>query len=279
MLDKTLKALKTKRTEATVALTLSHSYFGNGTAATRSLSHAESKDCSWFDWPRFSHPSLVGTKACIQEIESFLKNTNANDCFGFFYKTLGEKSGLTLPAEFVAYLESLRQKTGIPLIACDSAASHFRSGKSFFLSDSLDSKPNVVLWYTGAQQGQAFFDDETFIDTPLALISTWDGDEISMARNRKHIEAAFSKDIPAQANDFEVALATLDLPYKRHGMGLWQAIYLESDEKVIKALSNAKAKGLILKKGFESSVILCPPLLVTPKEIKQGLSILQEALS
>lgn len=190
LVDKGLRSLKVNRPKAEIALGLTDQFFGNITAAARSLSNpdGQEKPFEWFNWPRLPHPGKLGTDKSLKAIEAELRKHDAETIFGFVVELIGEKSGLLLDDEFLSPLQEMLSERSIPLIYCETASALGRNGKTLFMTDSLKTKPNMIWWYTGGQLGHIFVDDNYFVEQPLTLISTWDGDEISARRNYIHIE-------------------------------------------------------------------------------------------
>ncbi|HXW53873.1 MAG TPA: aldehyde dehydrogenase family protein, partial [Myxococcota bacterium] len=189
VLDKGLRSLRFHRPDADIAIGFSHQWLGNITAAARSLSHDENQTqpFGFFAWPKIRHPALGGTLASIKQLKETIADSHPDKFLGIVIELTGEKSALCFNEEFLNELDTVRKNTKIPLVFVENASSLGRSGVSCFLSDSLSVKANMVLWYTGGQLGQVFVDDEYFVEKPLTLISTWDGDEISMTRAYHHL--------------------------------------------------------------------------------------------
>ena len=51
----------------------------------------------------------------------------------------------------------------------------------YFISSDPELRPDIGMSFLGAQAGMVFTKSELFLDKPLMLISTWDGDEFSFA--------------------------------------------------------------------------------------------------
>jgi hypothetical protein len=130
-----------------------------------------------------------------------------------------------LPPEFIAALRTLRGELDLPLIALETTTHTYRSGqgKHAFLSPAVDLMPDVLAWWGGAQTGYLHTSARWFIGTPLTLVSTWDGDELSLVRQHHYLRAARRLDIAGQAAQLEAALGKVDLP--SYGLGAYRVIH------------------------------------------------------
>ena len=283
MVDKGLRSLRFHRQKAQVAIGLRGQYLGHTTAAARSLSDPGDykQPFGWFDWPLLNSP---------KEIRAEINKLGAENIFGIIIEPLGEMTGQLISNNALKELEVIRSETGVPLVFVESASSLGRSGKSMFLSDNLPIQPNMVWWYAGGQLGHVFVDEQYFVSKPLTLISTWDGDEISMRRTYRHLVEAKKHLERGVAKKFEGAFRhpALDAGSSTGpriksgvtgtGLGLWRAFDLGSPEKAHAAQSKLKEAGLLLSKGFGGKLIACPPICVTDSELERGVEILKEHL-
>lgn len=267
VVDKGLRSLRFHRTSADIAIGFSHQWFGNNTAAARSLSHDEGqkKPFGYFSWPKIAHPAVVGNDQSLSELKAVLKSLDPDKVLGIVVELMGEKSAFTFDNAFLQELANIRAQTGIPLVFNETVSAFYRNGCSLFLSDTLDVKANMVWWFTGGQLGHVFVDDQYFVEKPLQLISTWDGDDISIARAYHHLVSAqkYGK------QDLSAKFATFLEPIKDRvaGVGLWRRLTnVSAPEKII---ANARQAGILLGRGFDQSVLLCPPLDLCEEEISR----------
>ena len=139
-------------------------------------------------------------------------------------------------------------------------------------------KPNMVLWYTGAQLGQIFVDDLYYVPKPLTLISTWDGDEVCMRRTLCHLREAQQFLNKGVAQAFTQALRKAAGALKVQGEGLWQVLDFENEDQAEAFLRKCYDAGLRLGRGLPGKVVVAPPLTLTEAEMQAGLAILTKAL-
>jgi hypothetical protein len=114
----------------------------------------------------------------------------------------------------------------------------------------------MVWWYSGGQLGHVFVDDTYFVEKPLTLISTWDGDDISIARAYHHLVAA-TKINRDSIQQFDRELKALLAPEHHRGQGTWHAIKL-AKTNATKAQEFAKGRGILFGAGFDDWLMVCP---------------------
>lgn len=280
MVDKAIKVLRVARPAGEVVIGLSHQFLGTSTAAARSLTDSTGRrpEFKWFDWPIICHPTVSGLESARLKINSAIKQQTPQRVLGIIVELIGEHSGLSVSSEFLELLEQIRSETGIPLVFVESASAFGRSGKTFFLSDSLPVKPNIVLWYAGSQLGHVFVDDNFYVEKPLTLISTWDGDEISMRRNYQHIVLGKRQLAFSQAKIFAEALGSLKAYVEVSGEGLWQALVFKDARTRDQVYRRCLAEGLLLKKGLPTHLIMCPPIDIAESDIVNGVAVVENVL-
>jgi hypothetical protein len=92
-------------------------------------------------------------------------------------------------------LRLLATQYKVALVFNETASQFFRfSHKNFFASSFPDITPDAGIVYFSGQAGMAFANEHYFLEQPLMMISTWDGDEFSF--NSYH--HAFSEVIKKQ---------------------------------------------------------------------------------
>ncbi len=280
MIDKAIRCLRVKRPHADMVLGLERQYLGHTTAAARSLTDpaGEQQPFAWFEWPRVPHPGEVGTDASVGAIMAALNRYGSERFLAVVVELMGEKSGLTLPDDFQSALAALHADTGIPIVAVETASALGRLGPNLWASDGEPLKPNLVLWYSGAQLGHVFVDDKHYVGKPLTLISTWDGDELSILRTYHHVLEARALLKDGRGAAFHRRLDELRLPGRRLGAGLWQVLDLGDVLKADALKKGAFRRGLRLGRGLPGRVVLAPPLCVSDDEVQAGLARLEQAV-
>jgi RHH-type transcriptional regulator, proline utilization regulon repressor / proline dehydrogenase / delta 1-pyrroline-5-carboxylate dehydrogenase len=208
--DKALRLLRFTRKHAQVMITLEGSYFGHTVATTRSLSDPETHrgGPGHFAWPRVPHPAVVGSAASLAAIRAAVQAAGgASHCFALCYELVGERTGWVLPEEFLAGLAELRRDLELPLLAVEGATHTYRSGKGAFLSAAAGLIPDVLAWWPGGQTGYVHCQTRWYVPGPLTLVSTWDGDELSLIRQHHHLRAARHIDVAGASAELDRAMA------------------------------------------------------------------------
>jgi acyl-CoA reductase-like NAD-dependent aldehyde dehydrogenase/4-aminobutyrate aminotransferase-like enzyme len=280
MVDKGLRSLRYHRLDADVVIGFSHQWLGHTTAAARSLSHdqGQQQPFAFFSWPKIAHPGVVGHESSLRELNNVLSKLDAKKVLGIVVELVGEKSGLIFDNAYLAELEIIRKKTGIPLVYVDNASSLARSGRTVFLSESLSVKPNMVLWYTGGQLGQVLVDDQYFVEKPLTLISTWDGDEISMARAYHNLLRATDSGLSKTIIAFEQRMKLFKDKAEISGLGCWHAIRFKDDKKLMQAKALAHKEGVLFGKGFDNALMVCPKPDFSQEQFEQVVKVVEKII-
>ncbi len=279
VVDKGLRSLRYHRLDADMVIGFSHQWLGNVSAAARSLSHSENQaqPFKFFDWPHISHPSLVGVEQSLSELKQVLAQYPPEKILAIVCELIGEKSGFSFDEYFLAELDKIRSSSKIPLVFVENSSAFGRSGQSLFLSESLKIKPNMLWWYTGGQLGHVFVDDHYFVDKPLTLISTWDGDDISIARSYHNLMKACSLDFSI-IKHYGERIKKL-APHRYSGMGTWQGFSMENvqqREKVRKFLLEHK---ILSGRGFNNQLMICPSPDCLPEHYEAIIGALSKVIS
>lgn len=273
--DKSLRCLKMNRPEATIAVGFEGGYVGHTTAAARSLSDPAGfgEHFAVFEWPRLPHPEQVGIAATLAALRQLIDTHTAAAIIGVYIEVVGERSGRVLSSAAALALGKLCAAHGIPLALIETASGGYRSGAGAWGLSGLDPDfcPNLVLWYPGAQLGQIFVDSRWWIGTPLQLISTWDGDELSAIRTHEHLRAAHRLELGPAIGALEdlvrEAADRFALP-RVGGLGLYRSLAFGDAARAQAVRERARAGGLLLGQGLPDTLLLVPPLDVSPATIR-----------
>lgn len=275
LVDKSLRCLKFNRPKATLAVGFEGGYLGHTTAAARSLSDPAGFDqhLALFEWPRLPHPEQAGVTASVAALRELIEARGAETIIGVYIELVGERSGRVLSSEAALALGKLCAAHGIPLVVIETASGGYRSGAGAWGLSGLDPAfcPNVVLWYPGGQLGQIFIDSRWWVGTPLQLISTWDGDELSMIRTHEHLRAAhrLQLDPAIDALDDLVNEAADRFALARvGGLGLYRTLSFGEAARADAVRERARASGLLLGRGLPDTLLLVPPLDISPAAIR-----------
>ncbi len=211
--DKALRLVKCTRKDAQVAIGLAGGYVGHTVATCRSLSDPSTHrgGPGHFAWPRVPHPAEPGgTEATIQALRDAVSAAGGpSKVLGFVYELVQERTGRVLPRDFIDALAALRKELDLPLIAVETTSCMYRTGAGPFMSTAVGLTPDVLLWWGGGQTGYLHTSARWFVSKPLTLVSTWDGDELSLVRQHHQARAARHLDIADKARALEEALRSL----------------------------------------------------------------------
>jgi 4-aminobutyrate aminotransferase-like enzyme/ribosomal protein S18 acetylase RimI-like enzyme len=208
--DKALRLIRCTRKTAGVPIGLAGGYYGHTAASCRSLSDPEvhAGGPGHFAWQRIPHPAQAGTAASIAALRAAVAAAGGPDkVLGFFYELVQERTGAVLPPDFLAALSALRTELDLPLIAVETTTSTYRSGRGPFLSPAAGLLPDVLAWWGGGQTGYVHCASRWFVPGPLTLVSTWDGDELSLVRQHHYLRAARRLDVAGASAALDQALA------------------------------------------------------------------------
>ncbi len=225
-LDKALRLLRVTRKAAQVVIGVEGNYYGHTVGTTRSLSDPSTHQGGpgHFAWPRVPHPAVAGTTATIAAIRAAVEAAGGGDkCYGLAFELLGERTGLVLPADFLEALPGLRRELDLPLIAVEHASHTYRSGRGPFLSTALGLVPDVLVWWPGGQTGYLHCNARHYVPGPLTLVSTWDGDELSLVRHHHALRAARGLDLGPAIAALDRAMAVFaEHDIATAGIGLYR---------------------------------------------------------
>lgn len=271
VVDKALRALRFYRRDADMVIGFSHQYFGHTTAGARSLSHNET---SYFKWPFIPHPEVVGEKQSIAELYNILNKYNKERILCIVLELIGKNNSYTFSDNFLAQLDDIRNSFGIPIVYNETVSSFYRNGQSFFYTDSLKVKPNLILWFCSGQLGHVLTDDQYYVEKPLTLISTWDGDDISIMRNYHNILNAqkYCESLKPFIDWFD----SLKLSHKKSGLGYWRSIEINDKKKMHAIVQEAKQHNLLLNLGDENRLMVCPKFGQDIHRIKELAQIVKD---
>jgi hypothetical protein len=99
--------------------------------------------------------------------------------------------------------------------------------------------PDLLCWWGGGQTGFVHLRERYFIDKPLMMVSTWDGDELSLIRIHHQLRAARTLDIAPAIGALDIALR--GTPHA--GVGLYRVLdtWREVPGLTLRTLPNGRA--------------------------------------
>ena len=260
--DKSLRILRHHRARGNIAIGFAGGYVGHTTGAARSISDpaVHRQGPPQFGWPRVPHPADVGTEVAIAAIREAVGEAGGPDnILGLYYELVQERTGRTFPASFWPAVASLRAELGIPLVAVETASACYRSGEGAFASNAVPVIPDILIWWGGGQNGYIHTASRLFVDTPLTMVSTWDGDELSLVREQFQLREARRLDLGAGIAALDEAMAVAaERGWPSRGLGLYRVI--EAGEGAPELVSKLEASGLATRIYPGGRVVVSPGL-------------------
>jgi 4-aminobutyrate aminotransferase-like enzyme len=201
------------------------------------------------------HPAEAGSAATIVALRTEIARAGGPDgVLGIYIEPVQERTGRVVPADFWPRLAELRRDLGVPWIAVETASACYRSGAGAFASSGLPVSPDLLLWWGGAQTGYIHVATRWRAAEPLMMVSTWDGDELSLVREHHQLRAARHIDVAAAARALDDALARAPHLNPR-GLGLYRVI--DGDAALASSLLDVGVRLRALPNGC---LAIAPPL-------------------
>ncbi len=157
-------------------LTFKSHYFGKGSFLARSLSdHTD----PYFKVDHLETPEAANHEQILEQIEEL---TNKNKYLAIWLEPLPQKTMEPVPYKFLLELRRICREKNINLVYNETAAQAYRfNGKNYFASNDPAITPDASIVFLGGQAAMTFVRRDRFVEKPLMMISTWDGDEFSFA--------------------------------------------------------------------------------------------------
>ena len=281
LIDKTIRTLKHHRTEAVAAIGLHGGYLGHTTAGCRALSDpaVHKGGSAARTWPRIPHPATHGVAAMVTALKQTVASMGGPaKVLGLFVEPIQERTGYVLDDEAWVALDALRKETGIPLISIETASAYYRGQTAAFASDKCDIEPDIRAWWPGGQTGFIHLQAQYFVPKPLTMVSTWDGDELSMIRAHYNLMAIRRMELePAFEIMTSFAKSVEQAGYQIAGRGLYYVLHLNSG--ATQFVDELAAQGLNLRAFPNGTVAIAPPVDITVVELESQLKKLTTALN
>jgi acetylornithine/succinyldiaminopimelate/putrescine aminotransferase/GNAT superfamily N-acetyltransferase len=116
----------------------------------------------------------------IQAVNDLEKELIKENILAVWLEPITQFKSKKLEIENLKLIRELCTKYKVPLVFNETASQGFEyTQDSFFASNADTVLPDLAMSYLGGQAGMCFTSKEFYIEKPLTLISTWDGDEYS----------------------------------------------------------------------------------------------------
>ncbi len=153
-------------------MTFKNHFFGNGSMLARSLSL---ENDPYFDVTRLPMPTETDFKDILKSCE---REFATGEYLAVWVEPMLQKTMEKMPYEFLRGLRILATQYNVALVYNETASQFFRySTKHFTASCFPEITPDAGMMYFSGQSGIAYASTKYFFETPLMMISTWDGDE------------------------------------------------------------------------------------------------------
>ena len=238
LVDKSIRLLRCHRKNAQVAIGLAGGYLGHTTAASRSISDpaVHRQGPVHFDWPRVPHPAVSGSEDTLAALRKTIADAGGSEkVFGIFLEFLQERTGRLIPADFWPGLDALRKELDVPVVLVETASAAYRSGNGAFGLNGLEFVPDVMFWWGGAQTGYMHVNSRYRVDGPLMLVSTWDGDELSLVREHHQLRTLRRFDLKSATDALDKACEKAGSGLQISGQGLYRVLDAGSSADVVES--------------------------------------------
>lgn len=171
--DKAYKSISFKAKNKTKQKVISFRghYFGQGSFLSRSLSNEADP---FFFVSHFDHPTKANEDLIIKEINEAI---TSNEYIAVFIEPSPQLLDVEdVSSNFLTKLKYICDKHETRIVL--NLTSQFLD----FELKTLPIIPNAIIAYLGGQAGVCYMDLANFVEDPLMLISTWDGDSHSTAQ-------------------------------------------------------------------------------------------------
>ena len=280
--DKALRIVRWHRQDARVAIGLEGGYVGHTTGAARSISDpaVHAQGAAYFDWPRVPHPAVAGVDATIAAIRRAVADAGGSaHVFGLFYEVVQERTGRVLPADFWPALAALRTELDLPLVAVETASAAYRNGRGPFATTHAGVRPDILAWWGGAQTGYLHVSSRLHVAKPLTMVSTWDGDELSLVRQHHELRALRALDLDGASRALDEAMAAIAARgIACAGMGLYRVIDAGGAGGRAEAVARALLERGVRVRRFANDCLAVVPPVDRVEDVARALVAASEVL-
>jgi len=278
--DKAIRTLRYYRKEAQAVIGLEGGYVGHTTAAARSISDPDvhTQGEAIFNWPRIPHPEEAGVDGTMTALTKAVDSAGGADkILGIFVEAIQERTGRVVSDEFWEALDLYRNQTGVPVVVVETASACYRSQDAPFASVDAGFHPDIITWWGGGQVGFVHLDPKWYVMKPLTMVSTWDGDELSMMRVHHHLRAARKIDrVSAVQNLKPVLDAATELGCAVRGKGLYRVVEVGRDTPEVAC--KLAGEGLHVRALPNQCIAIVPPLDLSLDDAERAAVALRTVL-
>lgn len=239
-------------------------------------------------------------EACVDDLRNVIETTTAGDVACMIAEPIQGVGGFTFPPDglFAAFKEVL-DEYGILFISDEVQTGWGRTGQSFWGMGNHGVTPDVMTFAKGLGNGFAVGGvvarGDLMDALPVAGISTFGGNPISMAAANATLDYVLEHDLQANAarqgatliGGLEAAAGRFPIVRDVRGKGLMFAVELAdprtgepSPALAAAVMEAARERGLLVGKGglYGNVIRMAPPMTLTDAEAAEGLGIVVAAL-
>jgi GNAT superfamily N-acetyltransferase len=275
LIDKSVRLLRYARKDAEVCLSFEGGYVGHTSATARSVScsSVHQQGAHVFEWPSTVHPE-TDLAASIAALDKAVKDAGgAASILGLFVEPVGERSGKIIDVAAACALNAWSKQHDIPIVAVDTASGYGRCYAHHFAYQDIGLDIALLAWWPGGQTGFLHTNETYFIAKPLMMVSTWDGDELSMIRFHHNSMATLSADTSSHRKQHKLVydkIRTLNLELK----GIGSHRLLVGGAAAHPFVDCCRQDGLELKAFANGLISLALPFDLTADQVDQGVEII-----
>lgn len=158
----------------TKMITFKNHYFGNGSFLARSLSD---ENDAFFPVTHLDCPTQDNYSIVLKQLKTMI---TCKEAFAVWLEPVLQKTFEHTPKDFIKEAIKICRENDIPIIFNDTASSEYNfDNDHYFAASSFETTPDAGFTFLGGQAGFVYLTEKLFIEKPLMMISTWDGDEFS----------------------------------------------------------------------------------------------------
>lgn len=275
LIDKSVRLLRYQRKDAETCLSFQGGYMGHTSATARSIScrsvHQQGEPV--FDWPSTPHPEADLTVSLAALDEAVANAGGASKVLGLFVEPVGERSGKVITPSAARALNEWSKRHQIPLVGVETASAYRRCYNTDFAYQSIGLDIDLLAWWPGGQTGFLHTSPTYFIAKPLMMVSTWDGDELSMIRfHHQSMTVTTERRSDRLAAHTQVFDALTALGLIVRGIGSYRV--LVAGDAAVEFSARCRKDGLELKAFTNGLISLVLPYDLSQPQIEQGIEVL-----
>ena len=255
------------RKSAQVAIGLDGGYYGH-TCGVVPLAQSDPEvhagGPGHFAWPRVPHPAIAGTAATIAALRAAVAAAGGPDkILGFVLRARAgaHRARCCPPTSSPALARAAQGARPAADRGRDDDAARTAAGKGAFAVGALGARARRARrGGAAAQTGYLHTRRAGSSAGPLTLVSTWDGDELSLVRQHHQLRAARHVDVAAGSAALDRALAQLPAGATAAGLGAYRVIDGGSPAAAATLSTRLAEHGVAVRRFPNARLGIAPPL-------------------